>query len=95
MILNLPKTKTLQTGYQILSYLIEHPEAQDTLEGIAEWWLLERAIKSQETQIVKAVAELVAKGFIIEHKGRDSQTHYRINQAKYREIQELFKQKND
>ncbi len=95
MILDLPKTKTLQTGYQILFYLVEHPEAQDTLEGIVEWWLLERAIKSQETQIVKAVAELVAKGFITEHKGRDSQTHYRINQARYKKIQELLNQKNE
>jgi hypothetical protein len=95
VILDLPKTKTLQTGYQILSYLVEHPEAQDTLEGIVEWWLLERAIKSQETQIVKAVAELVAKGFIIEQKGRDSQTHYRINQSKSEEIRKLIQQQNE
>ena len=57
MSLDLPITKTFQTGYQILAYLVEHPKAQDTVEGIVEWWLLERAIKYQKTQIVKAIAE--------------------------------------
>jgi hypothetical protein len=95
VILNLPKTKTLQTGYQILSYLVEHPEAQDTLEGIVEWWLLERAIKFQKTQILKAITELVAKGLVIEHKGGDSQTHYRINRNKLERIQKLIQQQNE
>jgi hypothetical protein len=93
MNLDLPAFKPLQTGYQILAYLVEHPEAQDTVEGIVEWWLLERAIKSQETQIVKAISELVTKGLVIEYQGRDLQTHYRINQNKFEEIQKLIKQK--
>jgi hypothetical protein len=90
---DLPAFKTLQTGNQILAYLVEHPEAQDTVEGIVEWWLLERAIKFQETKIIEAISELVTKGLVIEHKGGDSQTHYRINQNKYKEIQKLIKQK--
>ena len=88
-----PEFKTLQTGYQILAYLVEHPEAQDTVEGIVEWWLLERAIKFQEAQIIKAISELVAKELVIEHRGRDSQTHYRINQSKYKEIRKLVNKK--
>ena len=79
---------------EILAYLAEHPKAQDTLEGIVEWWLLERQIKFQMAQVKKALAELVAKGLILEKKGPNSQTHYRINQAKSKEIQELFKQKD-
>ncbi len=88
-----PAFKTLQTGHQILAYLVEHPEAQDTVEGIVEWWLLERTIKFQKTQIIKAISELVAKGLVIENKGRDSQTHYRINQSKYKEIRKLVNKK--
>ena len=82
-----------QIGSEILAYLVNHPEAQDTLEGIVEWWLLERAIKFQEAQVKKALSDLVAKGLILEKKGTDSQVYYRINQIKYREIQALFKQK--
>ena len=87
---DLSVTKTLHTGHQILAYLVENPEAQDTLEGIVEWWLLERTIKFQESQIAKAIAELVAKGFIIEYQGWDSQTHYRINRSKFEEIRKFI-----
>lgn len=79
-----------KTGYQILAYLVEHPEAQDTLDGIVEWWLLERTIKFKATQIRKSITELVAKGLVIEHRGRDSQIRYRINQNKFEEIQRLI-----
>lgn len=91
---DLPAFKTLQPGHQILAYLVEHPEAQDTVDGIVEWWLLERTIKFQKTQIIKAISELVGKGLVIENKGKDLQTHYRINQNKFEEIQKLIKHKN-
>jgi hypothetical protein len=60
-----------------------------------EWWLLERQIKFQTARVKEALSELVAKGFILEHKGLNSQTHYRINQSKYKEIQVLFKKSSD
>jgi DNA-binding GntR family transcriptional regulator len=56
-------------------------------------WLLELKIKFQKAQVKKALAELVAKGLILEKKGSNSQIHYRINQRKYKKVQELFKQK--
>ena len=80
-------------GNEILAYLVDHPNARDTLEGIVEWWLLERKIEFVTASVKEALSELVAKGLILEKKGPDSQIHYRINQSKYKEIQELFKQK--
>lgn len=90
---DLPITNKSQVGYQILDYLVEHPEAQDTLEGIVEWWLLERQIKFQTARVKEALSELIVKGLILEHKGIDSRTHYRINQRKYEKIQEFLKHK--
>jgi hypothetical protein len=87
--LDLPITNNPQVGYQILTYLVEHPEAQDTLEGIVEWWLLERAIKFQEAAVSKAIAELVTKGLVIGQKGYDSKIHYRVNQSRFEEIKKL------
>jgi len=92
--LDLPITNKSQIGYEVLAYLVEHPEAQDTLEGIVEWWLLERKIKFQTARVKEALSELVSKGLILEKKGSDSQTHYRINQTRHKEIQEFFKQKD-
>jgi hypothetical protein len=78
---------------EILAYLVDHPNARDTMEGIVEWWLLERQIKFQTSRVKEALSDLVAKGLILEKKGSNSQIHYRINQSKYKEIQDLFKQK--
>jgi len=80
-----------QIGNEILAYLIENPKAQDTLEGIVEWWLLERAIKFQKAQVKKALAELVAKGLVIEQKGNNSKIRYRVNQKRFEEIKKLVK----
>ncbi len=70
---------------EILSYLSEHPDAQDTLEGIIQWWLLERKIKYQKGLVQEALAELVAKGSVDKHKGMDSRSYYQINRGKRKE----------
>ena len=84
-------TDKSQIGNEILAYMVDHPKAQDTLEGIVDWWLLERAIKFQEAQARKALAELVTKGLVIEQKGYDSKIHYRVNQSRFEEINKLVK----
>lgn len=80
--------------YEILAYLVEHPKARDTLEGIMEWWLLEQEIKFQLTQVRETLAGLVARGLVCEKTGRDSRIHYSLNQGKYEEIKELFDRKH-
>jgi hypothetical protein len=89
-----PITNKSPIGLQILAYLAEHPEAQDTVDGIVEWWLLERQITYQIIRVKEALSELVAKGWILENKAMDSQVHYRVNQNRYEEVRELFKQKD-
>lgn len=54
-----------------------------------EWWLLEQNIKRGMAQVKEALAELVARGLVLEHKGRDSRTHYCINRGRYKEIRAL------
>ena len=81
-------------AYEILAYLLEHPEAQDTLTGIVEWWLLEQHITRQTTHVKAALAELLAQELLQERTGSDFRVHYRINQDKYQEIRTLLKQKS-
>jgi hypothetical protein len=70
----------------VLAYLAEHPDAQDTLEGIVEWWLMEQRIVNQTARVREALDELVDGELILERQGRDSRTHYRINRQKTEEI---------
>ena len=89
---DLRETKNSHIVHEILSYLIEHPNSSDTLEGIIQWWLLERKIKHQIENVRESLAELVAKGWVLEYKGKDTRTHYRINPRKHGKIEVFLKQ---
>ncbi len=71
---------------EILAYLLEHPDAQDTIDGIVEWWLLEQEIKYQIAKVKEALSELVRNGFVLEKKMKDSLIHYQINRQKIDDI---------
>jgi hypothetical protein len=69
--------KKVLVAYEILRYLIQHPSAQDTLEGIVEWWLLGRT-KYQKHVVEKALEMMVADGVIIKHQKSDAHTIYKL-----------------
>lgn len=64
---------------EILDYLIRHPQAKDTVEGITEWWLLEQRIKNALIEVKAALNELVAKGFVVAQQNGDKRIHYGLN----------------
>jgi hypothetical protein len=82
------------TAHDILAYLAEHPKAQDTLEGIMHWWLLEQEIKHWVNRAQAAIADLVAQGLVLERRGADGRIHYRINQRRKKKIHDLIGQRN-
>jgi hypothetical protein len=73
-----------QIARAVLTYLRKFPEAQDTIGGIAEWWLRDQDIRSHPTVLKEAIHELVTRGYVLQRKGKDSQIHYRINRRKSR-----------
>jgi hypothetical protein len=79
-----------EIAWKILAYLADHPDAQDTLEGIAHWWILERKLRCQLHKVREAVSELVGKGLILECKSRDSKVYYRIAPGQKSKIQALL-----
>ncbi len=81
-----------EIAYEILAYLAEHADAQDTIEGIVEWWMLERDIQRRAMKVKEAVAEFVAQGFVLASQGTDSRVRYRVNPEKYNEILALLKE---
>ena len=77
-----------EIGYRILNYVVENPNAQDTLEGIVEWWLLDRLTVNNVNKVKEALAHLVAAHLVLERKGKESRTYYKINSHKLKEISE-------
>jgi len=74
--------KLPQLARHILRYLREHPEAQDTIEGITIWWVSERAIKQWLPQVRTALAALVARGYLEKHVTGDGKTFFKAGTPK-------------
>ena len=64
---------------EILDYLARHPEAQDTLDGILHWWVLDSCVKRWAPRIAETVAKLVEQGFLEEKRSPDGQTFYHVS----------------
>lgn len=79
----------------IVRYLVEHPDAKDTLDGILRWWVMEQRVKREMMQVEKAVVALTQRDWLLKRTGADSQVHYRLNPAKAGEITAELGRKSD
>jgi len=64
---------------QILEYLVSHPQASDTAEGVRDWWLADSTPSSLELRA--ALQKLVADGSLVEHQMADGSTVYCARRA--------------
>ena len=76
---------------RILAYWVENPDAKDTLEGIADWWVRYQEFRYWRPRVKPALAELVQKKFILETPGRDSEMYYELNKEVETEIRLIVK----
>ena len=74
----------------ILSYLLAHSEAEDTIEGIIDWWLLEETVKHRKKEVQAALDELVSQSLITTRKSEDSRIRYRINNRMMKKVREFM-----
>jgi hypothetical protein len=78
--MNLENHKT--TIHRILRYLLRHPNAQDTLAGIAEWWIMEEQIYQKYREVEEALKVLVNENLIVETQYANSDILYSLNAEK-------------
>ena len=71
------------TACRILAYLQANPDAQDTLEGIVEWWLLDQRIRDETDRVKEALAYLTKQGLVTARIGTDSRG-FKVEQQKSR-----------
>jgi len=79
-----------QLVYDILAYLAEHPDAQDTIEGIIEWWLSGRAAKPNVALVEETLTELVDLGLVLTRRSKDARAYYKVNRQKLTEISAML-----
>src|SRR5260370_39784763 len=66
----------------ILGYLLDNPEAEDTIDGIVEWWVMRQRIRYETERVKEAISKLVREGLILERGAAGSAVRYRINKRK-------------
>lgn len=64
---------------EILDYLSRHPDAQDTIDGIMHWWVLDACIRNWAPKIAETIEQLVQKGFLEQKPSADGHIFYRVS----------------
>ena len=83
-----------QLTEEILQYLVEHPNAQDTVKGVVTWWLLDRPVKPRTAAVEEVLNRLVADRDVIAQHGSDCQTTYKFNRRRRKQIIERLRRKS-
>jgi hypothetical protein len=71
----------------VLGYLEDHPTAMDTLDGIAEWWILRQQIDIEVRRISRVLESLVSEGTLERHE-QDGVCFYRRHGGVTRDLVE-------
>lgn len=61
----------------ILHYVAEHPDAQDTAEGIASFWIMRQEVKEEVQDVLSVLKQLTQSGQLEEIK-RGGRVFYRL-----------------
>src|SRR5437762_11434308 len=64
---------------EILDYLVRHPDAEDTIDGILHWWVLDACVQKLAPKIAETVAQLVEQGFLEQKRFADGNVLYHIS----------------
>ena len=66
---------------EIHRYLLSHPDAADTIEGITKWWLTSQRYEETKTLVKKALNNLISRGLIIQSTNADGTIIYSKSKA--------------
>lgn len=90
-----PSESLMAAAREILSYLIEHPDAKDTMEGILKWWLPDLEPKLREMEVMGALNLLVLKGWVNMLEIAPLQKIYSLNKDNLKEIKSFLSRNDD
>ena len=68
---NFPRCKISTLVELIASYVGEHPNAADTVEGVARWWLPEKYKLEPINKVITALDSLIELGVMEKNKVAD------------------------
>lgn len=81
-----PSEGLMAAAREILSYLVEHPDAKDTIEGIMKWWLSKGDTEREKDEVQEAIDFLVARRWLVMREIADSKKIYGVESERLGEI---------
>jgi len=79
---------------RILIYLEENPEAQDSIEGILQWWLLERTVHYEKIRVEEVIEDLVSRNLVVARQITGLPIMYSLNPSKLEEIRLTYRKES-
>jgi hypothetical protein len=76
---------------EILRYLEKHPDAKDSLNGIAQWWLLREWSQRKFAKVERAVSLLMSDNLILETRRKGLSPCYQLNREKCEQISQFLR----
>jgi hypothetical protein len=74
----------------VLEYLCANPDAKDTAEGIANWWVGGHGVMVDPGGVKTALQYLVARDWLVVTGSISYQQIYGLNPTRRTELQQLF-----
>ncbi len=71
---------------QILRYLVRHPAAKDTAEGVLKWWLTEQCVEDNREAVQETLDCMVSEGWLTERETRPSGRLYGLGNKSLAEM---------
>ena len=78
---------------QILRYLVEHPDAKDTVDGVIKWWLSEDLAGRGRKTVQEGLDMLVSKGWLTRRDVTSSEKIYGVMKDRLGEIKKFLRGK--
>jgi hypothetical protein len=75
---------------EVLEYFLRHPQAADTLEGVARWRLQAETIERTVGETDEALRWLVQQGFLCEHRKPGSAPIFALDGSRKSQAERLL-----
>jgi hypothetical protein len=76
---------------EILQHYLANPQTADSLEGIAEWRLIDDFVRQRAEETRRAVEWLVERGLLVRTVGGAIPPVYRLNQSAVADAERLIR----